>query len=124
MKKFISTIAFVFGVFALSFAQTATNTAITEGSEELAKSKVSGSYVYTLPQGTTSDEVSKAASYYKQYFTVNYEQTSQEASIEIVGDAAPSRQIILRFLSGCGVRYIEVDGESKALDVFYEDNLK
>lgn len=124
MKKLISTIAFVLGVVALSFAQEASNTAQSQGSEALAKSKMSGTYVYTLPEGTTSDEVQKAASYYTKYFTVNYDNASQEAAIEIVGETNPSTQIMLRFLSGCGVRYVDVDGEAKQLNIFYADHVK
>lgn len=124
MKKLISTIAFVLGVVAMSFAQEATNTAISEGSEALAKSKESGMYAYTLPQGTTSDEVSLAASYYTDYFTVAFDEASLEATIEVTGDAAPSRQITLRFLSGCGVLFVDVDGSTKQLSAFYGDHVK
>ena len=124
MKKLIATFTFVLGLFALSFAQEADNTAISQGSESLAESKESGSYLYTLPQGTTAEEVEKAASYYKKYFTVAYDATNQEASIDIVGETGPSTQIMLRFLSGCGVRYVEVDGQTKQLNIFYADHVK
>jgi len=124
MKKLISTLAFVLGVVALSFAQDAKNTAMSQGAEELANSKESGTYVYTLPEGITDEEVTKAASYYPGYFTVSYDASSREASVAITGEAGPSSQVMLRFLSGCGVRYVNVDGEDHQLNLFYVEYLK
>ena len=88
MKKLISTLAFVLGVVALSFAQDAKNTAISQGAKELANSKETGVYVYTLPEGVTQEEVTKMASYYPDYFTVSYDASSREASVEITGETA------------------------------------
>ncbi|MCR9172682.1 MAG: hypothetical protein NXI10_09335 [bacterium] len=124
MKKLISTLAFVLGVVALSFAQDVKNTAMSQGSEALLKSKETGTYLYTLPAGTTSEQVTKAASYYTNYFTVNFDETSREAKVEIIGDKAPSTQVMLRFLSGCGVMYVNVDGEDHQLNMFYADYVK
>lgn len=124
MKKLISTLAFVLGVVALSFAQDAKNTAMTQGAQELANSKESGTFVYTLPEGTSEESVTKAASYYPDYFTVTYDASSREASVEITGEAGPSSQVMLRFLSGCGVRYVNVDGDDHQLNLFYAEYLK
>lgn len=124
MKKLISTLAFVLGVVALSFAQDAKNTAISQGAKELANSKESGTYVYTMPEGTTQEEVAKAASYYPDFFTVSYDASSREATVEITGEQAPSSQVMLRFLSGCGVMYVDVDGDSHQLNLFYADYVK
>lgn len=125
MKKLISTVAFALGVVAMSFAQQADNTAASKGAEALVASKESGTYVYTLPQTTTAEQVEKAASYYTKYFTVAFDETSKEASIEIVGeDVNASSQVMLRFLSGCGVMYVDVDGEVKQLNIFYADHVK
>ncbi|GAB5418286.1 MAG: hypothetical protein Crog4KO_16090 [Crocinitomicaceae bacterium] len=124
MKKLISTMVFVLGVVALSFAQEATNTATSQGTEALAKSKTSGMYVFTMPQGTTSDEVAQAASYYKNNFTVDYDAGANEASIRITGDPGQSRQIMIRFLSGCGASFVDVDGTAEKLMVFHANHLE
>jgi VCBS repeat-containing protein len=124
MKKLISTLAFVLGVVALSFAQDVKNTAVSQGATELANSKMSGTYVYTLPEGTTDEQVTKAASYYTDYFTVSYDASSREATVNITGETSPSSQVMLRFLSGCGVMYVDVDGESHQLNLFYADYVK
>ncbi len=124
MKKLISTLVFVLGVVALSFAQDAKNTAISQGAKELATSKVNGTYVYTLPEGTTQEEVTKVAAYYPDYFTVSFDASSREASVQITGETAPSSQVMLRFLSGCGVMYVDVDGDSHQLNLFYAEFVK
>ncbi len=116
--------AFVLGVVALSFAQEPTNTASSQGTEALAKSKTSGNYVFALPQGTTSEEVTKAAAYYTDHFTVEYDAGANEASINIIGDAGQSRQIMIRFLSGCGVAFVDVDGTPEKLMDFHANHLK
>jgi len=119
MKKLISTIAFVLGIVALSFAQDATNTAISEGADALAKSKTSGVYNYVLPEGTTQDEVQKSASYYKEYFTVDYDNNTRKVTVNITGDEGSSRQVMLRLLSSVGALYVDVDGEVEQLNVHY-----
>lgn len=124
MKKLISTIAFVLGLVALSFAQDATNTASAQGADALVKSKSSGTYVYVLPEGTTQAEVEKSATYYVDYFTVDYANDSREATITLVGEAQSSTRVMMRFLSGCGAAYVNVDGETKRLDEFYNAHLK
>ncbi len=124
MKKLISTLAFVLGVVALSFAQDAKNTAMSQGAQELATSKTTGTYVYTLPEGTTEEQVEKSASYYTEFFNVAYDASTGEATVEITGETGPSSQVMLRFLSGCGVRYVDVDGESHQLNLFYAEFVK
>lgn len=124
MKKLISTFAFVLGVVAFSFAQDATNTAQSEGADALTKSKLSGIYTLVLPEGTTDKEVEEAASYYTDFFTVDFDEASREASIEIVGEAPSSARVMLRFLSVCGVNFVDVDGEAKQLQSFYAEHVK
>jgi hypothetical protein len=77
-----------------------------------------------LPDGTTEEQVTKAASYYPDYFTVSYDASSREATVTIKGEQAQSSQIMIRFLSGCGVRYVDVDGENHQLNLFYAEYLK
>lgn len=125
MKKLISTFAFVLCFVAMSLAQDATNTAATDGVDALLKSKESGSYVYTLPSSATEERVEKAASYYPKYFTVDFNATSHEASISIVGeDEKMARSVMLRFLSGCGVHFVTVDEETLKLGEFMEQHLQ
>lgn len=124
MKKMIATISFVLGVVALSFAQEATNTAMIESAESIEKGKQTGTYVFVMPQETTEEKVNKMATYYVDYFTVTYDASSREAAIEIVGDVKPSAKVMLRFLSGCGVSYIDVEGNTMTMQDFHQDYLQ
>lgn len=124
MKKLFSTFVFVVGFVALSLAQDASNTAVTAGADALAKSKSAGSYVYTLPEAVTVDQVQKGASYYVDYFSVTFDDATQEASIEMANDEASSRTIMMRFLSTCGVRFVKVDNDTLQLQEFMEKHLQ
>jgi len=124
MKKLIATFSFVLGVVALSFGQNPSNTAMTEGADALEKSKSTGTYVYTLPEGTTDAEVTKAASYYPDFFTVSFDESTLEATVEITGETKQSSQIMMRFLSGCGVSYVNVEGQEYQLHGFYQNHIE
>lgn len=124
MKKLISTLTFVLGVVALSFGQDASNTASTQGADALVTSKTSGTYVYTLPSVTTDEQVSKAASYYTDFFTVSFDTDSREATLDIIGERAQSTMIANRFLSACGARFVNVDGKDYKLHEYYEAFVK
>jgi len=124
MKKLISTFVCVMGFVAMSFAQDATNTAVTNGTDALAKSKASGAYVYTLPETATNEMVEKASSYYVSHFTVDFDDAINEAKITLLTEEASSRFIMVRFLSGCGVRYLEVDGQALELQEFMDKHLQ
>lgn len=112
------------GFVAMSFAQDATNTATTDGADALLKSKASGAYVYTLPETATNEMVEKASSYYVSHFTVDFDDASNEAKITMLTEEASSRFIMMRFLSGCGVRYLSVDGESLQIQDFMDKHLQ
>lgn len=125
MKKLISTFAFVLCFAAMSLAQDATNTASTQGVDALMKSKETGAYVYTLPTVATQERVDKAASYYPAYFTVDFNATSNEAAITIVGeDEGVCRAVMARFLSGVGVQFVSVDEKNLNLSEFIEQHLQ
>lgn len=125
MKKLISTLAFVLCFVAMSFAQDGSNTAATQGADALLKSKETGAYVYTMPTSATQERVDKAASYYPNYFTVEFDATSHEAAVNFVGeDEKACRAVMMRFLSGCGIQYVLVDEDTLRLSEFMEQHLQ
>jgi hypothetical protein len=100
------------------------NTAIAGTSQELAASKISGSYEFTLSQKTKEEDVTKAASYYPGFFTVSYNSSTHVASIEMVENNENSRRVLLRFLSSIRCQKIQVEGQSLFIHEFYDDYLK
>lgn len=124
MKKLISTFVFVVGFVAISLAQDASNTAMTSGADALMKSKASGAYVYTLPENVTNDQVGQAAQYYTQYFTVDFDDASNEATLTMMNEKDSNRAVMVRFLSACGVKYVTIDGSDLNLQEFMEQHLQ
>lgn len=119
MKKLISTFAFILGFVALGFAQEVGNTAVSQGAELLIKSKESGTYVFTLPSENTAEHVEKVAVYYKTYFTVEFNDESNEATLTMIGDDAKmSRMVMMRFMSSCKVAFFDVDGTTLSFNDF------
>ncbi len=124
MKKLIATFVCVMGFVAMSLAQDATNTAGTSGADALIKSKASGEYVYTLPQAVTADLISQKAAYYVKFFTVTFDEANHEATVNMLNDEVSSRAVMIRLLTGCGVQFVEVDGEALQLQAFMDKHLQ
>jgi len=124
MKKIISTIICLVGLVSISIAQDAFDTAKTMGYDALVASKDSGKYVYILPPDTTDETVTKAAAYYKSYFTVNFNDAEKEATLNLNPNNEYSRLVMIRFLVASGVRYVNVDGENLELNEFAENYFK
>jgi len=117
MKKLFYTLMLLVGFATVSFAQEASQTAVSKGTEALANSKASGDYVFVL-NGKTESEISDAAAYYKQYFTVNFDESSQTVKINMVENDERARAVIVRFLVASGVRNVDVDGNSVSINDF------
>lgn len=118
MKRLIYTL---FAVMLVSFAANAqepAELAVSKGGDALAKSKISGEYVFTLPASVSKEDVEKSAKYYTHYFTVNFDAGSHDAKVVLTNNEIKSRYVIARFLSSCGVRFITVDGKNVSLDEF------
>ncbi len=122
MKKLVYTLMFLVGFATVSFAQEANEIAVTEGSEELAKSKADGDYVFVM-SGKTEEEISGAATYYTSYFKVAFDEGTQTAKLEMVENNERARAVIMRFLVASGVRHIDVDGKVIPINDFMTNYL-
>ena len=122
MKKLVYTLMFLVGFAGVSFAQEATEIAVTQGAATLEKSKVSGEYAFTVT-GKTEADISAAATYYAQYFTVVFNEATQTVKIEMIENTERSRPVIMRFLVASGIRYTTVDGKVISINDFMSDYL-
>jgi hypothetical protein len=98
--------------------------AIVLSKKELVSGKESGAYRITLPAHITKEDVAKSAGYYVHNFTVNFDEKSKEAKISMVVNDARNRQIIVRFMTACGVRHMNVEGTMMEMQDFFEMYLK
>ncbi|MBL1280653.1 MAG: hypothetical protein COA33_010285 [Fluviicola sp.] len=124
MKKLLFTLIAVLTLTVTGFSQDVEKIAITEGKAELAKSKVSGEYTYTLPTHVTEEYVKKVSKYYVSYFTIAFDASTQEAVVTMNSEAEKGEMVMGRFLSSCGVRELKVDESTITLDEFMRTYLK
>jgi hypothetical protein len=107
-----------------SFAQEKSSVAIVHSKSTFLEGKTNGKFKFTLPSHLTKEEVEKSSFYYVHNFTVNFDHTTRIAEINMVSNDGRSRHIIVRFLSACGIQYIEIESKLIGLYPFYETYLK
>ena len=122
-KNLLILVVLLFSLNSLYSQETATIAAVVSKAAFL-EGKTTGKFKITLPAGSVKEEVEKSASYYVHNFTVNFDNASKVAEVNMVTNDERSRQIIVRFLSACGVQQINVEGTMVDLYPFYETYLK
>lgn len=108
----------------MTFAQEAENIAKSNGKTELVNSKTTGEYQFHFVTERTKESVEKAASYYTSNFTVDFDEASNTATINMIENDVTSRTIVARFLAVNQVRFVEIDGTNVDMSVFIESYLK
>lgn len=124
MKKFFLIALTLVGFIGVSNAQEAREIAGSKGKSELTNSKSNGVYTFTMPSGVTKEDVEKNAKYYTHYFTISYDESSKTATVNMVNNQAKNRLVIARFLTACGLRYVNVDNSMISIDEFIKTYLE
>jgi len=119
MKKILLVLVVVLTALAASAQKSASLSA-----KALETGKTSGTFLFVLPSDVTSQQVDEVKGYYKDYFSVNFDQAKHEATLVLTANEIMNKRVILRFLSSLGVRNVNVGGVEKTLDVFYDTDLK
>lgn len=117
MKKLLYTLLLIVGFTAVGFAQEASEIVKTEGAKELENSKADGEYIFVFT-GKTAKDMTDAAKYYTNYFTVDFNESTQTAKINMVQNDERGRSVIVRLFSASGVRNVSIDGEIISLNDF------
>ena len=110
--------------FSSLHAQENEVVALVLSKKELVSGKETGAYRITLPAQMTKEDVTKSAGFYVHNFTVNFDEKTKEAKISMVTNDARNRQIIVRFMTACGVRHMNVEGSMMEMQDFFETYLK
>lgn len=124
MKRLFFSLLTVMSIASFSFAQDSKSTAVAQSSKDLVESKTSGNYIFTLPETVTSEDVAKNSKYYVHYFTVEFDDNTQQANIKMISNDDKSRHVIMRFLTANQIQNVQVDGKSYSLDQFFENYMK
>jgi|688.fasta_scaffold1314191_1 capsule polysaccharide export protein KpsE/RkpR len=122
MKILLSSL-FVCLTLTVLNAQNA-NTAICGTKESLIKGVQSGLIELTLPENISKSDVEKYGSYYKNSFSISFDEKSHLATIKMVENTSNNRRVILRFLSANQIQNVVVEDKSFLVNDFYENFLK
>jgi hypothetical protein len=122
MKTFLLSIFFVVTTFILN-AQDA-NKAICSSKSNLVKGVESGIIEMTLSEAVTKENVDKYAGYYKNIFSVTFDETKHIVTFKMLDNTSSNRRVILRFLSANQVQNVIVEGQLFLIHDFYENFLK
>lgn len=113
---------FILTTFILS-AQDA-NKAICSSKVKLVKGVESGTIELVLSEAITKENVEKYASYYKNIFSVSFDEKTHVINIKMIENTSSNRRVILRFLSANQVQNVVVEGQSFPVSDFFENFLK
>jgi hypothetical protein len=119
MKKILLALVVMLATFAASAQKSA-----SLSGKALASGKSTGTFVFVMPSEITTDQVDKVKGYYKQYFTVNFNQAKHEATLVLTENKEMNRRVILRFLGALETNAVNVDGKEKTLEDFFNNDLK
>jgi capsule polysaccharide export protein KpsE/RkpR len=122
MKILLSSLFVCLSLTVLN-AQNA-NTAICGTKESLIKGVQSGLIELTLPENISKSDVEKYGSYYKNSFSISFDEKSHLATIKMVENTSNNRRVILRFLSANQIQNVVVEDKSFLVNDFYENFLK
>lgn len=121
MKNLMTLIALLFFTVG-SFAQTAT---VNGTQDDLNKTLSNGYVEFVMPEKITVDDINKSAQYYTEYFTVEFNEESHTAKVELIdSEDGMARKVIQRFLLSTGVRTVNFNGKDYSIAEFYNDILK
>lgn len=125
MKKLFFTLL-VLSSFSLSaFSQVdETTVAKTMGESALQKSKLDGIYEFTMPAQLTSEDIAKSAKYYVHYFSVDFDEATHKAVINVIDNDIKNRIIIMRFFIASGVNTVLIDGKEVSVHDFKSNYLE
>jgi hypothetical protein len=122
MKTFYTFVLLLLATFS-SLAQDA-NTAICSKKANLSKGVETGTIEISLPQNVLKENVEKYAGYYKNTFSVDFNEKTHVATIKMIENNSSNRKVIMRFLAANQVQNVIVEDKSFLVNDFYENFLK
>lgn len=109
---------------AVNFSFGQNDVASVKSAKDLTAIKETGTGYITLPSGMTKADVEAKSKYYTLYFTIDFDEKSKVATINMVDNNERSRQVIVRFLAACEIQTVNVAGDSIHRDQVFEKYLR
>jgi phosphoenolpyruvate carboxylase len=106
------------------FAQEAPVQAKINNVEKFNTAKSQGVFEIQMPASSSKETVEKTAAYYTQFFTVNFDATTQIAKIKMIQNNFESRHVIKRFMVANKIQEVAVGSTVLPLDLFFDQYIK
>jgi hypothetical protein len=119
MKKLVMIFALS---LASSFAFSQNSASINE--TQLKAGKSSGVYDFTVPEAITSEKVDAVKGYYKDYFTVSFNEATDQLKVTLLKNEDSNLNVVNRLLVALDLRTISVDGQSMTFQDMRDKYLK
>ncbi|MNK18565.1 hypothetical protein D3C87_367730 [compost metagenome] len=107
---------------ASSFAFSQNSASITES--QLKSGKSSGVYEFTVPESITAEKVDAVKGYYKDYFTVAFNETTDQLKVTLLKKEEMNVNVMNRLLVALDLRMISVGGQEMTFQDMKDKYLK
>ncbi|WP_343747909.1 hypothetical protein [Fluviicola sp.] len=119
MKKLV--MIFVLSL-ASSLAFSQNSASISSG--ELKSGKSTGVYEFSVPESITAEKVDAVKSYYKDYFSVAFNESTDKLKVTLTRNEDMNINVINRLLVALDMRMISVDGQEMTFQDMKEKYLR
>lgn len=114
MKKVVIALALVFAGFTLNAQE-----GISLKSNQVHQAYKTGEFTINVPEDVTVEQVDKLKGYYKDYFTVSFNEDKDELVFKINKDDQNSFRVVNRMLVGLNLKTFIVDGQTMNFEEMY-----
>lgn len=108
--------------FASAFAFGQNSASISEN--QLKSGKSSGIYEFSVPEAITAEKVDAVKGYYKDYFSVVFNESTDVLKVTLVENKELNLNVINRLLVALDLRTISVGGETMTFQDMKDKYLK
>lgn len=107
---------------ASSFAFSQNAASITES--QLKSGKSSGVYEFTVPESITAEKVDAVKGYYKDYFTVSFNEATDQLKVTLLKKEEMNVNVMNRLLVALDLRMVSVGGQEMTFQDMKDKYLK
>ena len=119
MKKLV--MIFVLSL-ASSLAFSQESASINES--KLKTGKTTGVYEFSVPESITAEKVDAVKGYYKEYFTVTFNEATDQLKVTLLKNEESNLKVVNRLLVALDLRTVTVDGQSMTFEDMKEKYLR
>lgn len=114
MKKVVIVLGLVFAGFTLNAQE-----GIAIKPAQVHQAYKTGVFAITVPENITTENVESLKGYYKDYFTVSFDENTDVLTFNLNKDKEAAFRVVNRMLVGLELKTFVVDGQTLTFDELY-----